>query len=86
VIVGEDDLADALEAAAREGYLVNKTVLRVPATILLEGAVPPILKETLTELPQLQEKASFAVVCQGTHCLPPVHTVAELQSAMTAQR
>jgi uncharacterized protein len=86
VIVGEDDLADALEAAAREGYLVNKTVLRVPATILREGAVPPILKETLTKLPQLQEKASFAVVCQGTHCLPPVHTVAELQSAMTAQR
>ena len=86
VIVGEDDLADALEAAAREGYSVNKTVLRVPATILREGALPPILKETLTELPQLQEKASFAVVCQGTHCLPPVHTVAELQSAMTAQR
>jgi uncharacterized protein len=86
VIVGEDDLADALEAAAREGYSVNKTVLRVPATILREGAVPPILKETLTKLPQLQEKASFAVVCQGTHCLPPVHSVAELQSAMTAQR
>jgi uncharacterized protein len=85
VIVGEDDLADALEAAAREGYLVNKTVLRVAATILREGAVPPILKETLTKLPQLQEKASFAVVCQGTHCLPPVRTVAELQSAMTAQ-
>ncbi len=85
VIVGEDDLADALEVAAREGYSVNKTVLRVPATILREGALPPILKETLTKLPQLQEKASFAVVCQGTHCLPPVHTVAELQSAMTAQ-
>jgi uncharacterized protein len=44
--------------------------------------LPPTLKETLTQLPQLQEKASFAVVCQGTHCLPPVHTVAELQTAM----
>jgi hypothetical protein len=85
VIVGEDDLADALEAAAREGYSVSKTVLRVPATILREGIVPPILKETLSKLPQLQEKASFAVVCKGTSCLPPVHTVAELQSAMTAQ-
>ena len=41
VIVGEDDLADALEVAAREGYSVNKTVLRVPATILREGALPP---------------------------------------------
>jgi hypothetical protein len=85
VIVGQDDLADALEAAAREGYSVNKTVLRVPATILREGALPPILRDTLTKLPQLQEKASFAVVCQGTHCMPPVHTVVELQSAMKTQ-
>ena len=85
VIVGEDDLADALEAAAREGYSVSRTVLRIPATILREGSVPPILKETLTKLPQLQEKASFAVVCQGTHCLPPVQSVAELQSAITTQ-
>jgi hypothetical protein len=85
VIVGQDDLADALEAAAREGYSVNKTVLRVPATLLREGALPPILQDTLTKLPQLQEEASFAVVCQGTHCMPPVHTVVELQSAMTPQ-
>jgi hypothetical protein len=91
VIVGEDDLADAMEAAAREGYSVNKTVLRAPAAVLREGALPPMLKETLTKLPQLQQKAqlqekgSFAVVCQGTHCLPAVRTVAELQSAMTTQ-
>ncbi len=32
VIVGQDDLADAMEAAAREGYSVNKTVLRAPVT------------------------------------------------------
>jgi uncharacterized protein YyaL (SSP411 family) len=85
VVVGEDDLADAMEAAAREGYSINKTVLRAPAAVLREGTLPPILKETLTQLPQLQEKASFAVVCQGTHCLPPVHAVAELQLAMTAR-
>jgi uncharacterized protein len=85
VIVGEDDLADAMEAAAREGYAVNKTVLRAAAAVLRDGALPPILKETLTELPQLQEKASFAVVCQGTHCLPPVRTVAALQAAMATQ-
>ncbi|MGB9418859.1 MAG: thioredoxin domain-containing protein [Acidobacteriaceae bacterium] len=83
VIVGQDDLADAMEAAAREGYSVNKTVLRAPVTVLREGTLPPILKETLTQLPQLQEKASFAVVCQGTHCLPPVHSVEGLQSALT---
>jgi hypothetical protein len=85
VIVGEDDLADAMEAGAREGYSVSKMVLRAPAGVLREGRLPPILKETLTQLPQLQEKASFAVVCQGTHCLPPVHSVEALQSTIAAR-
>jgi uncharacterized protein YyaL (SSP411 family) len=82
VIVGQDDLADALESAARSGYAVNKTVLQAPAAVLRDGALPPALRATLTQLPQLKEEASFAVVCQGTSCLPPVRTVAELQAAM----
>jgi uncharacterized protein YyaL (SSP411 family) len=82
VIVGQDDLADALESAARSGYAVNKTVLRAPAAVLRKGALPPTLRATLTQLPQLQEEASFAVVCQGTSCLPPVRTVAQLVAAM----
>jgi uncharacterized protein len=49
------------------------------------GALPPLLEATLTQLPQLQGGASFVVLCQGTHCLPPMRTVAELQAAMTAQ-
>ena len=85
VIVGEDHLADALESAARSGYAVNKTVLRVPPAVLREGALPPVLKATLTQLPQLQERASFAVVCQGTTCLPPVRTVDELKAATATQ-
>ena len=85
IVVGEDDLADELESAARSGYAVNKTVLRTPAEVLRAGTLPPLLKATLTQLPQLQERASFAVLCQGTHCLPAMRTVAELQAAMAAQ-
>jgi uncharacterized protein len=85
IVVGEDDLADELEAAARAGYAVNKTVLRAPAEVLRAGALPPLLAMTLTQLPQLQERASFVVLCQGTHCLPAMRTVAELQAAMAAQ-
>ncbi|HEX4581775.1 MAG TPA: thioredoxin domain-containing protein [Acidobacteriaceae bacterium] len=85
VVVGEDDLADALESAARSGYAINKTVLRATAAVLREGALPPVLRETLTKLPQLQEQASFAVVCQGTTCLPPVRTMEELQSAIATR-
>jgi hypothetical protein len=82
VIVGDDDVADALTAAAREGYVLNKTVLRATAAVLREGRLPPVLQATLTQLPQLQEKASFAVVCQGTQCLPPVRSVEELRAAL----
>jgi uncharacterized protein len=85
VIVGQDDLADALESAARSGYAVNKAVLRAPAAVFRDGALPPALRATITQRPQLQEDASFAVVCQGTSCLPPVRTVAELQAAMANQ-
>jgi hypothetical protein len=85
VIVGDDDLADELESAARVGYAVNRTVLRASAEVMRAGALPPLLEATLKQLPQLQEKASFVVLCQGTHCLPPMHTVAELQDAMAVQ-
>jgi uncharacterized protein len=85
IVVGEDDLADELESAARSGYAVNKTVLRAPGEVLRAGALPPLLATTLTQLPQLQERASFVVLCQGTHCLPAMRTVAELQAAMAAQ-
>jgi hypothetical protein len=64
------------------GYAVNKTVLRISAEVLRAGALPPLLRETLTQLPQLQERGSFVVLCQGTHCLPPMRTVAELRAAM----
>jgi uncharacterized protein YyaL (SSP411 family) len=82
VVVGDDDLGDALEAAAREGFAVNRMVLRTHAQGLRETELPPLLDGTIKQLPQLQTKASFAVVCQGTHCLPPVSSPAELKAAM----
>jgi len=85
IVVGEDDLADELESAARSGYAVNKTVLRARAEVLRAGTLPSLLAMTLTQLPQLQEGSSFVVLCQGTHCLPAMRTVAELQAAMAAQ-
>jgi uncharacterized protein YyaL (SSP411 family) len=86
VVVGDDDLGDALEAAAREGFAVNRMVLRTDAQGLRETELPPLLEATIKQLPQLQTKASFAVVCQGTHCLPPVSSPAELKTAMKSDR
>jgi hypothetical protein len=46
------------------------------------GALPRALAETLPHLPGLKEEGSFAVVCSGKGCLPPVSTVDDLIEAM----
>lgn len=71
VVVGEDDLAQRLFAAANRRYAVNKSVVRLSRRQIAAG-LPPALAETLPHLPQLQSGESFAVVCQGAACQPPV--------------
>jgi uncharacterized protein len=74
VVLGEDRIADELEAAATVGYAVNKSVIRLTRT-QVAGGLPPLLAETL---PHLQMDGSVAVVCKGTSCLPPVSGPEEL--------
>jgi uncharacterized protein len=70
VVIGEDAAADELEAVATVGYAVNKSVIRLTRTQVGQE-LPPLLAETLPLLPDLKGAHSFAVVCQGTSCLPP---------------
>ncbi|HEX4022469.1 MAG TPA: thioredoxin domain-containing protein [Acidobacteriaceae bacterium] len=73
-VIGDDAIADELTAAATARYAVNKTVLRISRAIIRQRALPPVLAETLPHLPELAGSASFAVVCTGTSCQPPVHS------------
>jgi len=77
VVIGEDAQADQLEAAALVGYGVNKSVIRLSRAQVAEP-MPPLLAETLPYLPDLKERHSFAVVCKGNSCLPPVADPKEL--------
>ncbi len=81
-VVGDDADARRLEAVALARYAVNKSVIRFRRDQL--DSLPPMLAETLPHLPDLQNPASssFAVVCNGKGCLPPVRTVDELMEAM----
>ena len=79
-VIGEDAAARRLEAVALARYAVNKSVVRLRRDQL--GTLPPTLAETLPHLPGLQEEGSFAVVCNGKGCLPPVTTPDELIAAM----
>ena len=77
-IVGEDAAAEQLAVAAMARYAVNKTVLRIPRARIAKGELPSVLSETLPHLPELKEAASFAVVCTGTSCQPPVKSAEAL--------
>jgi uncharacterized protein len=79
-VIGDDAAARRLEAVALARYAVNKSVIRLRREQL--GALPRALAETLPHLPGLKEEGSFAVVCSGKGCLPPVSTVDDLIAAM----
>lgn len=78
-IFGEDTAADSLLAEALRHYRVNKTVLCLPRDVVQQRQLPPMLAETLPYLPELATGKSFAVVCSGTSCQPPVHEASELR-------
>ncbi len=72
-VIGENTEADALAAVATARYAVNKTVMRLPRAVIEQGTLPPGLAETLPHLPELKQERSFAVVCSGMSCQPPVY-------------
>jgi hypothetical protein len=77
-VIGEDAGARALEAAALARYAVNQSVVcfgRVQA-----GSLPPVLETTLPRLPKVQ--GSFAALCSGHTCQPPVKTPEELTALL----
>jgi uncharacterized protein len=59
---------------------VNKSVVRLRRDQL--DALPPMLAETLPNLPEGIIRGSFAMVCNGKGCLPPVQTADDLIEAM----
>jgi uncharacterized protein YyaL (SSP411 family) len=84
VIAGEGsaDSANDLAAVATAGFAFNKTMLRLTASQAVAENLPPALAETISKLPQLGSGKSFAVLCSGSACQPPVSDAAELQRAL----
>jgi uncharacterized protein YyaL (SSP411 family) len=77
-VIGDDADARRLETVAMARYAVNKSVIRLTREQL--KTLPPALAETLPHLPKME--GSFAILCNGKGCLPPVRTVDELIEAM----
>ncbi len=72
VVIGQDEAARSLAALASARFGINKSVLRLTREQVRAESLPPALAETLPHLPQLADADSFAVVCRGASCLPPV--------------
>ena len=75
-VLGEDEAAEELAAAAMAGFAVNKSVVRLRVEQL--AALPPALASTLPHVPGVRE-GSLAVVCKGNTCLPPVREAEALR-------
>ena len=77
-VVGDDAAAHALERAALSRFAVNLSVASFSQ--VKPGALPPVLDSTLPRLPRVE--GSFAVVCSGHTCQPPIQSGEDLTAAL----
>jgi uncharacterized protein len=78
VIIGQDTAAESLLRTAAQALSLNTAVLRLAANGAVAENLPPALAETIPNVPALREGRSFAAVCAGFSCQPPVFDAEEL--------
>jgi uncharacterized protein len=86
VVAGDrsEETAAGLAAVAAGGFAFNKSVLRLTANQAVAANLPPALATTIPHLPQLSSGESFAVLCSGFACQPPLTDPAELRLALVS--
>ena len=83
VVIDEGDgTADRLWTTAIEEFAFPISALRLAANQVVAENLPPLLAETLPNLPPLGKGKSFAVLCSGNSCLPPAFSAEELRRAL----
>ena len=87
IVIADDEDAETakqLYAAAVADFSLGKTVLRLATNQAVGENLPPVLAATIPGLPGLGAGKSFAVLCSGSTCQPPVFDAAELRRALEA--
>ena len=85
VVITEDGDAPAaakLHAAAAAPFAFTKSTLRLASNQAVAENLPGSLAATIPHLPALGAGKSFAVLCSGSTCQPPIFNPAELQRAV----
>jgi uncharacterized protein YyaL (SSP411 family) len=85
VVVGKDEVAAELYRSAVRPLALSTAVLRLDADKAVAQNLPPALAETIPNLPALGEGRSFAVVCSGFACQPPIFDAQELARTLGSQ-
>ncbi len=85
VVIGKDAVASELYRAAVQAFDLNTAVLRLDADKAVAQNLPPALAATIPNLPALGGGKSFAVVCSGFVCQPPVFDPQELARVLGRQ-
>jgi len=85
VVVGKDEVATELYQAAVRPLGLSTAVLRLDADKVVAQNLPPALAETIPNLPALGGGRSFAVVCSGFTCQPPIFDAEELARTLGSQ-
>ena len=76
---GDQAAAEKLLAAAVAPFAFNKSTLRLTSNQAVAQNLPPQLAATIPHLPGLGAGKSFAVLCSGSACQPPIFDAAELR-------
>jgi uncharacterized protein len=81
----EDKNAGEMYRSAVHPFAFSKSVLRLGASETVPQNLPPVLAATIPNVPQLRElKASFAVLCSGNTCRPPIGDASALGEKIKA--
>jgi uncharacterized protein YyaL (SSP411 family) len=83
VVLGNDAAADDLERAAVKSFSLTGAVLRLREGEIAEQYLPPVLAQTIPNLPGVREGQSMAVVCSNFTCQPPVSSAEQLTRAIS---
>jgi hypothetical protein len=82
VVVGNDERARQLYAAAVAPFAVNKAVLKVSDSAATPQNLPPALAEVIPHLPAVKEGKSTAIICSNFTCQPPVSDPDDLAKSL----
>jgi uncharacterized protein len=85
VIVGEDESASQLYSQAVSSGLIGRSVIKLKFSQAVAKNLPPSLAATVPELPAVKAERTFAVVCSGFSCKPPVNTSEQLKLLLTSE-